>query len=197
MADTEWRRNGTLNICALGGSTRPNSSTEKLLAAVLGELERAGARTQLFAGEALELPIYSPGNPLNANAACLIDAVRDADALLIGSPGYHGSVSGLVKNALDYLEELRLDRRPYLSDRPVGLVVTAYGWQAAVTTLNALRQITHALRGWPTPLGIAVNMTDLKTGLPGMLADPDLGERVRELARELAFMARACRAAGV
>ena len=76
---------------------------------------------------------------------------------MIASPGYHGTVSGLVKNALDYLEELRTDRRPYLDGRPVGAIAVARGWQAAAGTLGTLRQVIHALRGWPTPLGLTVN----------------------------------------
>lgn len=186
----------TLRVCAIGGSTRPNSSTEQLLAAILARLAARGAETALLPVAGLELPIYAPGMPVRAgsDAARLVDSVRQADALLIGSPGYHGSVSGLVKNALDYLEELRGDDRPYLSGRPVGLVVTAYGWQAAVTTLAALRQITHALRGWPTPLGIALNMTDLARGVPAIFEDPELAHRIDELAAQLDFMGRACRA---
>jgi FMN reductase len=77
--------------------------------------------------------------------------------VLISTPGYHGSVSGLVKNALDALEASRGEARPYLDGRAVGCIVTADGWQAAGTTLSALRTIIHALRGWPTPLGIAFN----------------------------------------
>jgi FMN reductase len=63
----------------------------------------------------------------------------------------------MVKNALDYLEETARDARPYLHDMPVGLIVTAYGWQATGSTLAALRSIVHALRGWPTPLGATIN----------------------------------------
>ena len=83
----------------------------------------------------------------------LIEAVREADAIIIATPGYHGGVSGLVKNALDTLEELRADDRPYLDGRAVGCIVTAYGWQAAGSVLTSLRSIVHALRGWPTPFG--------------------------------------------
>jgi FMN reductase len=83
--------------------------------------------------------------------------VRRADGIVIASPGYHGGVSGLVKNALDWVEELRADERPYFDGRPVGLIVVADGWQATVTTLVSLRSIVHALRGWPTPLGVAIN----------------------------------------
>ena len=61
-----------------------------------------------------------------------------------------------MKNALDYLEDLAKDERPYLDGRAVGLVATAYGHQAAMTTLQTLRAITHSLRGWPTPMGAAI-----------------------------------------
>ena len=66
-------------------------------------------------------------------------ALRDADAVVVGSPGYHGAVSGLVKNALDYIEDLREDPRVYLDNTPWGCISCAYGWQAAVGTLGQLR----------------------------------------------------------
>ena len=77
--------------------------------------------------------------------------------MIVASPGYHASISGMVKNALDYLEDLREDPRPYLSARAVGCIATGAGWQATVSTLAALRAIVHSLRGWPTPLGAAIN----------------------------------------
>ncbi|MDQ3608828.1 MAG: NAD(P)H-dependent oxidoreductase, partial [Actinomycetota bacterium] len=102
--------------------------------------------------------------------------VRRADALVIGSPGYHGSISGLVKNVLDYLEELADDERPYVDGRPVGCIATAQGWQGAVNSLVALRQIVHALRGWPTPFGLALNVEGggLDVTDRGILASIDL-----------------------
>ena len=86
--------------------------------------------------------------------------VRQADRLIVASPGYHGGVSGLVKNALDLLEDLRDDERQYLDGRAVGCIVTAAGWQASVTTLEALRAIVHALRGWPTPFGATLSTSE-------------------------------------
>ena len=81
-----------------------------------------------------------------------VEAVRAADGLVIATPGYHGPVSGLIKNALDALDGLRDDERPYLEGRAVGCIVTADGWQACGTALASLRTIVHALRGWPTPV---------------------------------------------
>ncbi len=52
---------------------------------------------------------------------------------------------------------MRGDQRSYLDGRAVALVAVARGWQASVGTLGTLRQVVHALRGWPTPLGLAIN----------------------------------------
>src|SRR3546814_2003634 len=49
------------------------------------------------------------------------------------------------------------DERVYFEGRAVGLIAVAAGWQATGTTLATLRSITHALRGWPTPMAVAVN----------------------------------------
>lgn len=63
----------------------------------------------------------------------------------------------MIKNALDYIEDLRDRDGGYLHGMSVGCISVAYGWQATVSTLQQLRQIAHALRGWPTPLGATVN----------------------------------------
>ena len=144
-------------IVGLGGTLRSGSSTEKALLFSLGAISDQGADTLLLSGADLDLPAYIPdGGPINEAAKRIVAAIRRADGLILGTPGYHGGISGLVKNALDYIEELRGDVRPYLDGRAVGCIVTAAGEQGAVTTLDALRSVVHALRGWPTPLGAAI-----------------------------------------
>jgi FMN reductase len=146
-------------VVAIGGTTRPGSSSERALAIALDGAAASGARTQLFGGAFLaRLPLFDPTRPARSDAEQeLVGAVREADGLIVASPGYHGGVSGLVKNALDLLEDLRGDERPYLDGRAVGCIVTAAGWQSSGTTLAALRSVVHALRGWPTPLGVTLN----------------------------------------
>lgn len=146
-------------IVALGGTPSARSSTEKALAVAAHAAAAAGAEIVTFGGEYLaRLPHYLTVPPSEcAEAVAFIEAVRGCDGVLIASPGWHGSIAGLVKNALDYLEETARDERPYLDGLPVGLIATAYGVQAAANTLATLRSITHALRGWPTPLGAAIN----------------------------------------
>lgn len=149
----------TLHVVGLGGTVRPGSSSEQALRIAVRRAEAHGATSRVFAGEELaRLPMYAPGaGDAGPVARELVAELRRADGVVVASPGYHGSISGLVKNALDYTEEMRDDALPYLADRSVGLVVTAYGWQASVTTLSALRSIVHALRGWVTPYGAAIN----------------------------------------
>jgi len=146
-------------IVGIGGTTRAGSTSERTLVKALEAAGRNGARTRLFGGAFLsKLPIYDPAlAETSSELGEMLEAVRDADGVLIATPGYHGSVSGLIKNALDSLEGLRDDARPYFEGRAVGLIVTADGWQACGTTLAALRTIVHALRGWPTPLGVTFN----------------------------------------
>ena len=63
----------------------------------------------------------------------------------------------MMKNVLDFVEDLRSDDRVYLDGMAVGCIAVAYGWQATVSTLHNLRVAVHALRGWPTPLGATIN----------------------------------------
>ena len=166
-------------IVGLGGTLRANSSTERALRHCLAAVERQGGRTRLFAAEELDLPMYAPHElERTPRALELVKALRDADAVVVGSPGYHGAVSGLVKNALDYIEDLREDPRVYLDNTPWGCISCAYGWQAAVGTLTQLRSIGHALRAWPTPLGVAINSADAVWAPSGELADTEQGRAV-------------------
>ncbi len=174
-------------VVGLGGTLRANSSTERALRYCLAAVEKQGGRTRLFAAEDLDLPMYAPHElERTPRALELVKTLRDADAVVVGSPGYHGAISGLVKNALDYIEDLREDPRVYLDNTPWGCISCAYGWQAAVGTLTQLRGIGHALRAWPTPLGVAINSAEPIWAPSGELADTEQG---RAVANQLELLA--------
>lgn len=164
---------GTIKVVVMGGTTRFGSSTENALRVTADRLQELGAEVQVFGGSKLaRLPLYDPSSPrLTLDAEALIDALYHADGIVMGSPSYHGTISGLVKNALDYVEELSKRDPPYFSGRAVGCIATGYGWQATVTTLGTMRTIVHALRGWPTPYGAAIN-TQLVKISPSGHCDP-------------------------
>lgn len=176
----------TVSVVGLGGSLRSDSTSERVLRVALAGAEEAGAKTCVISGQELVLPFYDPAVPERTESAIwLVEQLRAADGVVLISPGYHGTVSGLVKNALDYVEDLRDDERPYLDGRAVGCVAIAQGWQAAVTTLTALRQVVHALRGWPTPLGAALNTADLAFDADGNVTDPKLDQMLRTVGRQV------------
>jgi FMN reductase len=150
--------NSSPYIVGVGGTTRPGSSSEKALRYALALAERQGAQVELFDGAAINLPMYAPESAERVDEARrLIEALRRAHGVIIATPCYHGSVSGLVKNALDYTEDMSKDPEPYLDGRAVGLIVCGHGWQSTGIVLTAFRSIVHALRGWPTPMGVAIN----------------------------------------
>ncbi|NWK98693.1 NADPH-dependent FMN reductase [Sphingobium lactosutens] len=186
MSDSSLPR--AKRIVGLGGTFRQASSSERIVRAVLSECARLSAETIMFDGPALAaLPHFNPENPQRTEQeTALVEAIRSADGIVIGSPGYHGGYSGLVKNAVDLLEDLRSDTRVYFDGRPVGLVVTAAGWQACGTTLSALRDVVHAMRGWPTPVGIAVNSVEQRPFAPdGSLADEGVAGAIRAQAMQI------------
>jgi len=173
-------------VVGLGGTTRENSSTEKVIRLVLNAAAEAGARIIQFSGPELAMPLYAPENAERCEAAeKLVATLRMADAVVIGSPGYHGGISGLVKNALDYTEDMARDERVYFDGMPVGCVATGAGWQGANNTLSALRAVTHSLRGWPTPLGIAVNSVEPVFGNDGTCINGGLEAQAKMMAQQL------------
>ena len=182
-------------ILGIGGATQPGSTTEKALRITLQGASEAGAQVRLVDGAWLSaLPHYGAGEPCEASRA-LIAAVREADGLVIASPAYHGSVSGLVKNALDHLQETASDPRPYIDGVAVGLVATAYGGQAGATTMVALRSIVHSLRGWPTPYGACIQGRKGLFDDDGGCADAEIEAQLRLVGAQVAEFARRTAAA--
>jgi FMN reductase len=173
-------------IVGIGGTAQAVSSTEQALDVALDAAAATGARIERFGHrELVELPHFlTVAENSCTQAQRLIAAVREADGIILASPGYHGSISGLVKNAIDYLELTSKDERPYLHGLPVGLIVTAYGWQATGSTLVALRSIVHALRGWPTPFGCTVN-TSKGMFKDGICLDSAVADQLATVGRQV------------
>lgn len=174
-------------IVALGGTMRPGSSTERALAVAAEAARDEGAEIITFDGAYIShLPHYRGPQWTPQMGTELIEAVRSCDGVLLASPGYHGTISGMVKNAIDYLEELAGDSRPYLDGRPMGLIVTAFGHQAANTGMTTLRTIAHALRGWPTPFGAAIKVSADSFHENGACLDPTIQGQLELIGRQVA-----------
>jgi FMN reductase len=174
-----------LRILGIGGSTRRGSLSLTLLKAGLRAAEEAGAQTVLADVRALDLPIYDEDRPLDdypTTLSWLLDEVRAADAYLLCSPTYHGTVAGGVKNALDALNFLWDADPPYFGGKVVGLL--ALGGAGATNVINALHHTTRAMNGLtaPTTAIIAQAVFDPQDGA---LRDENAERRLRQLATEI------------
>jgi len=189
--DGQTNEGGKPLVVGIGGTIGARSSTERALCIALDAAAQQGFATRLFGGaDMARLPLYDPrATTRTPDEQAFVEAVRGASAVIIASPGYHGSISGVVKNALDLLEETAKDARPYLADMPVGLIATAYGWQATGSTIAALRSIVHALRGWPTPFAAAINTQVTRFDDDGGASDPAVVEQLRLVGRQVARFA--------
>jgi FMN reductase len=177
-------------IVGIGGTTRSGSSSESALRLALASAKDQGARIEIVCGADLILPPFDPSDSArSAGAIRLVQLLRECDGVILSSPGYHGSLSGLLKNALDYTEDMRLDERPYLEGRAVGSIVCAQGWQATGTTLAALRSVVHALRGWPTPLGVCINSGLQVFDGRGVCADSGVDQQLHILGQQVVTFA--------
>lgn len=180
------------HIVGIGGTLRAGSTSEVALHFTLDEAASLGATVTMLTGDAVTLPMYAPEDAFRSDRARrLIDEISRAHGIVLASPGYHGSISGLLKNALDYAEDLRDAPRPYFHGRAVGLIACAYGWQATGTTLVAMRSIVHALRGWPTPLAVAINSSMKVFAAGGAPIDPGVAAQLRSLASQVVEFASA------
>ncbi len=179
-------------IVGIGGTTQASSSTQKAIAVALQAAEAQGAKTQYFDGPFLaRLPIYAPENQQRTSEQQeLVEAVRKADGLILATPAYHAGISGLLKNAIDLLEDLRTDTRPYLDNRAVGCIVTGFGWQGGGTTLVSVRTVVHALRGWPTPIGVTLNTAEKVFDAEGACIDGKSANQLRLLTGQVVEFAR-------
>lgn len=178
-------------IVGIGGTPRAGSATELCLRLALDRAQHLGCHTQLLAGPDLPALIYgSHAVQEDPRAQGLVQALREADGLILATPSYHGSLSGLMKNALDYAEELRNDERAYLQDRAVGCIVCAEGAQALGSTLLALRSVVHALRAWPTPFGAAIHTAVRPFDALGQVTDENVRRACETVADEVVTFAQ-------
>lgn len=183
-------------IVGIGGTTRVGSTSERALAVALAHVQSLGCDTHVFGADAMPTEPYDPARPDRSDKArAMVAALRAADGVIIATPSYHGGISGLVKNAIDFVEDMRADERVYLAGRAVGCIVVAEGAQAMGTTITSLRAIVHTLRGWPTPYAATLNSASKPFGNGDAPADPSAINACQLVGEEVVQFAKMMRAA--
>ncbi|MFE3992631.1 NAD(P)H-dependent oxidoreductase [Streptomyces goshikiensis] len=184
---------GTPHVVLVSGSLRTGSTSDRVADWCARECAARGATVRVFTGAETDFPAYRPGlAATDARIAGFLDELRRADGVVLVSPTYHATVSGLLKNALDFVNDID-GPLPYLDGRPIGTVAVGAGAQGAVSTLTTLRTIGHALRGWPTPVGVAVAGVPAPPAADGALS-PE-GERLVQMVSQVMWLAGARAAA--
>ncbi len=175
-----------MKVAGIGGTLREGSTSLGALRRALAASEDAGAEVELLELAELKLPMYEPQKPLREygdNVRRLIGALREADAVLISTAAYHGTLAGVTKNALDFTQFLGKDEHPYFEGKVVGLISTAGGEQAATNANAAMVNTVHALRGVVAPLMVGVTKAWQRTDDNGDITDDKYGGRLDDLGR--------------
>lgn len=179
----------TLTIVGLGGSVASSSKSLAALQAALKGAESAGATTQLLDIHQLDLPMYNPEDNEPAEAAVtLIESCHQADGLLWSSPMYQGTISGALKNALDWLHLLGDSDPPYLHDKVIGLISTAGGTQG-LQAINTMEFVVRALRGWAVPYVVPVASASRVFDDAGRIQDQAIELQLKTLGGEVVRVA--------
>ena len=183
---------GRLRVVGIGGTLREGSSSLGALRRALESAEDSGAETELLDLRELNLPMYEPGRVLGEYAPEVrefLEAVRGADALILSTAAYHGTPAGVTKNALDFMQFLSRDERPYLHGRVVGLIATSGGGQGAANANRAMVDAVHALRGVVAPLMVTVPGARRVTDEAGNITDAGHNGRLDQLGALVAGLA--------
>ena len=105
-------------------------------------------------------------------------AVKQADGLILATPEYHGSVSGVLKNALDLMSFEQLDGK-------VTGLISVLGGQPNSNALNDLRVIMRWVHAWVIPEQIAIGQAWKAFSPDGKLLDEKLSQRFDQFAQSL------------
>ncbi|MFB6084639.1 MAG: NADPH-dependent FMN reductase [Halorientalis sp.] len=137
------------HVVAICGSLRDESHTRKGLERALDAAAAAGGETELLDLREWDLPVYDADADDAGDAPAFTARVRAADAILLGTPVYHGSYATPLKNALDYCGFDEFE------NETVGLLAVA-GGSFPITALEHLRTVCRALNAWVIPHQAAI-----------------------------------------
>ena len=165
----------TLKVLGVGSSLRDGSSSTAALRTTLDLIKKQGAETRLLDLKQTNLPLYDPNeNQSSVKLQKVEQDVEWADAFILATPDYHGSMSGTMKNFLDYFWS-------EFAGKTFGYICASH--EKGLTVMDQMRTAVRQCYGWSVPYGIAVNgEDDLENG---KIANPKLKSRLEMLARDL------------
>ena len=167
-----------LKLLGVSGSMREGSHGLRALNVVLKAAAERGADVSLLDLRLANLPMYNPDSPptdAQGHVRRATEAVGWADAFVLASPDYHGSMSGALKNFLDYHWE-------EFTGKLFGYVCASH--EKGLTVMEQMRTAVRQCYGWSMPYGVSVHgEQDLEPG--GAVTNPRVEKRLRMMARDV------------
>jgi FMN reductase len=165
-----------MKIVGISGSLRNESYTHKALVQALNIVKKAGEETELIDLRTLELPFCSgtDKHKQHLDVMKLRMAVKSAHGIILVTPEYHGSLSGVLKNALDLLEANDMENKVVAT---ISVLGGAHGYGSTGTLTHICRQL-HA---WVVPRDMLIPFADKAFDVNGELVDKILITRMEEM----------------
>jgi NAD(P)H-dependent FMN reductase len=173
-----------LGIC---GSMRSPSATHAAVKAALRGAESAGAHVELFDIATSSLPLCDGRDNLDTyppEVQRFRAMLSTASGIIIGTPEYHNSLTGALKNALDLCAVEDFEHKM------VGLLGLAGGAVGAINAINHLRIIMRGLGAWVIPHQVSVANTDTVVGNNGQMWDESMDRRLAKLGSDVTRFAK-------
>ncbi len=169
-----------VKIVGIAGSLRPDSYSQFALQVAAQKLQALGAEVEILDLRQMQLPFCdgSKEYPQYPDVNRLQTAFSQADGIVLVSPEYHGSVSGVLKNALDLMS---FDQ---LSGKVAGFI-SILGGQSNSNALNEMRIVMRWVHAWSIPEQVAIGQAWQAFNPEGKLTDDKLSKRLDEFASSL------------
>lgn len=169
----------TPHVIGISGSLRDDSGTRIAVQRALDAAAAAGASVEHIDLREWDLPLFDPdaSEAKSGDGPELAARVREADAMVLGTPVYHGTIASPLKTALDYCSIDDVERTT------VGILAVA-GGGFPTPTLQHLRASVLELKGWPLPQDVAIP-DSWAAFEDGGIADGDIADRVEELGSDI------------
>lgn len=164
----------TLSVLGVAGSIRQGSYSTRALKMALEYAKKQGAEVRLLDLHKVVLPLYDPTASAPKEVEYTTEAISWADAFILASPDYHGSMSGALKNFLDYFYE-------EFAGKVFGYIVASH--EKGLTVMDQMRTSVRQCYGWSMPYGVSINGPQDFVG--DELKNPRLTNRLRMMARDL------------
>jgi len=164
-----------LKILGVASSMRESSYSTRVLKLALEKAEKRGAETKLLDLRELQLPMYHPEQNSSPELDKVTEYVKWADAFVLASPDYHGSMSGVMKNFLDF----------FWSDftgKTFGYICASH--EKGLTVMDQMRTAVRQCYGWSMPYGVSVN-SDQDFDKQGNITNENIRSRIETIARDL------------